>query len=93
MSVRGDRRGEAGPGRGRRAAGARWLRLAVACGCILLLFTTVHAAEPDRPLAAGERAPDFTLGDQHGKPFRLTEALARRDFVVLAFYVKAFTGG
>jgi hypothetical protein len=33
------------------------------------------------------------LSDQHGRPFRLTEALAERDFVVVAFYVKAFTGG
>jgi peroxiredoxin len=41
----------------------------------------------------GEPAPDVALGDQHGKPFRLADALKQRDFVVLAFYVKAFTGG
>ncbi len=38
-------------------------------------------------------APDFALVDQHGKLFRLSETLAGRDFVVLAFCVKAFTGG
>jgi peroxiredoxin len=41
----------------------------------------------------GERAPDVALGDQHGQPFRLVDALKQREFVVLAFYVKAFTGG
>jgi peroxiredoxin len=41
----------------------------------------------------GERAPDVALGDQHGQAFRLGEALKQREFVVLAFYVKAFTGG
>jgi peroxiredoxin len=41
----------------------------------------------------GDPAPELALGDQHGKPFRLAEALQQRDFVVLAFYVKAFTGG
>jgi peroxiredoxin len=41
----------------------------------------------------GERAPDVALNDQHGKPFRLGDGLSQRDFIVLAFYVKAFTGG
>jgi hypothetical protein len=44
-------------------------------------------------LAIGQPAPDLALGDQHGKPVRLADVLARRDFVVVAFYVKAFTGG
>ena len=47
----------------------------------------------DKPLAVDTVAPDFTLPDHQGKPFRLSEALARRDFVVVAFFVKAFTGG
>jgi len=38
-------------------------------------------------------APEIALGDQHGQPFRLSEAVGRRDFVVVAFFVKAFTGG
>jgi peroxiredoxin len=50
-------------------------------------------AAPDKPLAVGAIAPDFTLPDHRGKPFRLSEALAQRDFVVVAFFVKAFTDG
>ena len=69
------------------------LRIVVACAVVVLSAATGGTAERDRPVAVDERAPDFTLGDQQGKPFRLTEALAQRDFVVLAFYVKAFTGG
>jgi peroxiredoxin len=51
------------------------------------------AADRDKPLAVDDKAPEITLGDQHGRPFRLSEALAQRDFVVVAFFVKAFTGG
>ena len=40
-----------------------------------------------------DKAPEITLGDQHGRPFRLSDALAGRDFIVVAFFVKAFTGG
>ena len=58
---------------------------------VLLLASGPSAAE--RSLAVGETAPDIILTDQHGQPFKLSEALARRRFVVLAFYVKAFTGG
>lgn len=47
----------------------------------------------EAPLTLDEAAPDFSLVDHRGQAFRLSEALARRDFVVLAFYVKAFTGG
>ena len=53
----------------------------------------MSAAERDAPLAVGDRAPEVTLGDQHGQPFRLADALKQRELVVLAFYVKAFTGG
>jgi peroxiredoxin len=60
---------------------------------VLAAATTAAAAERQAPIAVGQRAPDVALGDQHGKPFRLADALRQRDFVVLAFYVKAFTGG
>jgi peroxiredoxin len=50
------------------------------------------AAGP-RLLVVDQPAPPIVLGDQHGTPFRLADLLARRDFVVVAFYVKAFTGG
>lgn len=68
------------------------------CAVVLLLtgFGLVApraAADQAAPLAVGARAPDFMLGDHHERPFRLAEALGRRDFVVLAFYVKAFTRG
>ena len=52
-----------------------------------------RAADRATPLAAGERAPDIRLFDQHGVEFSLASALAQRDFVVLAFYPKAFTSG
>jgi peroxiredoxin len=54
---------------------------------------SASAADRDKPVAVNEKAPEFALSDQHGRSFRLTEALAQRDFVVVAFYVKAFTGG
>jgi cytochrome oxidase Cu insertion factor (SCO1/SenC/PrrC family) len=50
-------------------------------------------ADRKSPLPAGEAAPDIRLGDQHGRPFALGDALKQRDFVVLAFYPKAFTSG
>jgi cytochrome oxidase Cu insertion factor (SCO1/SenC/PrrC family) len=53
----------------------------------------ISAAAADQPLAVGDRAPDLELTDQNGKPFKLSEALAARDYVVLAFFLKAFTGG
>jgi len=51
------------------------------------------AADRDKPFAVDDKAPEITLGDQHARPFKLSEALAQRDFVVVAFFVKAFTGG
>jgi len=50
-------------------------------------------AAPPAPVAVGARAPDIALGDQHGKPFRLADALKQGDFVVVAFYIRAFTDG
>lgn len=60
---------------------------------VLVAAGPATAAGQDRPLAVGNRAPDFALPDQHGKPVRLSELLATRQYVVLAFYVKAFTPG
>lgn len=59
----------------------------------ILLAASPAAAGPDQPLDVGDRAPDFALRDQDGKIVRLSELLARRPHVVLAFYVKAFTPG
>jgi peroxiredoxin len=51
------------------------------------------------PLAAlaamhsdGEKAPDFTLSDQNGKPVHLA-AFRGKSTVVVAFYPMAFTPG
>ena len=59
----------------------------------LVLLAAVSAGAAERPVAAGARAPELALGDQHGAPFRLAESFPRHKFVVVAFYVKAFTGG
>jgi peroxiredoxin len=58
-----------------------------------LVIASAPARAADGPLAVGTVAPDFTVPDHRGRPFRLSEALARRDFVVVAFFVQAFTGG
>jgi peroxiredoxin Q/BCP len=43
-------------------------------------------------LKVGDKAPDFTLPDQDGKPVSLAKALQTGP-VILAFYPKAFTPG
>jgi hypothetical protein len=59
----------------------------------LVLAVGALAAERDKPLAVGDRAPDFTLMDQNSKPVKLAEVLARREAVVVAFYLKADSAG
>ncbi len=54
----------------------------------LSLSGLARAAE----LKVGDKAPDFTLPDQNGKPVHLVDFQGKRN-VVLAFYVLAFTGG
>ena len=44
-------------------------------------------------LAVGDIAPEIKLSDQHGKAFVLADTLKSRDFVVVAFYPRAFTSG
>ncbi len=70
----------------------RLLRL-LALGVVLVGVAVGQARAGDKPLAVGARAPDFTLRDQAGTPTKLSELLARRDFVVVAFYIKADTPG
>jgi peroxiredoxin Q/BCP len=60
---------------------------------VLALAGPVRAADRPSALAVGDRAPDFTLLDQQGRPVRLSEVLRRRDIVVLAFYIRADTPG
>ncbi len=52
---------------------------------------TASAPEP-ATLGVGDKAPDFTLPDQNGKPYSLSQFQGKEN-VVLAFYVLAFTGG
>jgi len=52
---------------------------------------TASAAEP-ATLKVGDKAPNFTLPDQNGKPYSLSQFQGKEN-VVLAFYVLAFTGG
>ncbi len=60
-------------------------------GILLLSLASLLPAQA-APLNVGDKAPDFTLPDQNGKPVKLTDFLGKRN-VVLAFYVLAFTGG
>ena len=46
------------------------------------------------PLKPGDKAPDFTLLDQHGEPFTLTKSLKQRKaWHLVYFYPKADTPG
>jgi len=46
------------------------------------------------PLKPGDKAPDFTLLDQHGEPFTLSKSLkARKVWHLIYFYPKADTPG
>jgi peroxiredoxin len=60
---------------------------------MLALLQGGAAAEQQTPLAVGVTAPDTTLVDQGGQSVRLADLSKQRDFVVVAFYVEAFTGG
>jgi hypothetical protein len=59
----------------------------------LVAFAVTLASAADQPLAVGALAPETSLVDQRGQPVRLGDLLKQRDWVVVAFYVKAFTGG
>jgi cytochrome oxidase Cu insertion factor (SCO1/SenC/PrrC family) len=54
----------------------------------LAFAAPLHAADSAKratPVAAGEKAPDFTLVDQNGRKHTLSTELAKRP-VVLVFY-------
>lgn len=59
---------------------------------ILIAFAQQPPANQTGTLKVGDKAPDFSLPDQDGKPVRLSSLLGKGR-VVLAFYVKAFTSG
>lgn len=56
------------------------------------LLVSLLAAASASALEVGDKAPDFTLGDQNGKPVRLADFHGKSN-VVIAFYVMAFTPG
>ena len=60
---------------------------------MLALLSARRGGRPQTPLAVGVTAPDTKLVDQSGQSVRLADLIKQRDFVVVAFYVKAFTGG
>ena len=68
----------------------RWL---FAATMLALMVGGAAAADSSTPLAVGVMAPDTKLVDQNGQSVRLADLTRQRDFVVVAFYVKAFTGG
>lgn len=73
------------------------MRTLTACLLSFLLVTAAAAQQPAQPappathLKVGDKAPDFTLPSQFGKPVKLSDFKGKN--VVLAFYVLAFTGG
>lgn len=60
---------------------------------IFLAASLGETADRGTLLAVGDKAPDFTLVDQHGKLVRLSEVLTKRQHVILAFSIMAFTPG
>ena len=58
---------------------------------LLLLGCASKSEPPAQPPDVGDPAPDFSLAGSDGKTHSLAEL--RGHTVVLAWYVKAFTGG
>ena len=69
------------------------MRRVLAAVALLALTAGVAGAADQTPLAVGATAPDTVLVDQRGRSVRLADLNKQRAFVVVAFYVKAFTGG
>ena len=61
---------------------------------MLALLSGGAAADQQTPLAVGATAPGHDARRPAAvRAVRLADLLKQRDFVVVAFYVKAFTGG
>lgn len=59
-------------------------------GALIALFLTVLAAGGAWGLEVGQKAPDFTLPAQDGKPVKLADLLGKGP-VVLYTFIQAFT--
>ncbi len=71
------------------AAGRDIPRMRLVAAVVALLLSPLAAAAMP---AVGDKAPDFTLTDQHGKAVHLG-AYRGKSSVVVAFYPMAFTPG
>jgi thioredoxin-dependent peroxiredoxin len=58
----------------------------------IFLVGFVGLAQQATSLKVGDAAPDFTLSDHNGKQVKLSDFKGKKN-VVLAFYIKASTGG
>lgn len=66
-----------------------------AIGAVLSLGAIGAAVQetPDEPLDVGDPAPTFVLNDQDGNLVSIGGESEEEEWVVLAFYPKALTGG
>ena len=53
---------------------------------LLILLASAGAEAPNTPSSSSQAAPDFTLPDQDGKLWKLSDTLKDYRAVVLAFY-------
>ncbi|MCX7986706.1 MAG: peroxiredoxin [Bacteroidales bacterium] len=58
----------------------------------IILFFWLHLFTNAAPIGLGDKAPDFTLKDQNGNPFRLKEYIGKK-VLVIYFYPKDDTPG
>jgi len=60
-------------------------------GALIALFVMVLASGAVWGLEVGQKAPDFTLPAQDGKPVKLADLLGKGPVVIYTF-IQAFTG-
>ena len=60
--------------------------------CFVAAGSMAQQPATPSPLKVGDPAPDFTLTSHNGKQVKLSEFKGKKN-VVLAFYIKASTGG